>query len=66
MFQFHLPINMNWITTTFGMRGYFAVMMTDRDGFPEPVLTGIGSYKTIDGAQEEAKSWAEAEEMELR
>lgn len=36
----------------------------DMDGFWEPWQTGIGAYDTRDEAIAEAKSWAEAEELE--
>lgn len=55
-----------WIDTTFGMRGYFAVMMWDGMGFDEPWETGIGSYETAEQAAIEAREWAEAEGLECR
>ena len=55
-----------FITTTHGMRGWFAVMMEHNGTFAEPVNTGFGSYKTRDEAKVEARSWAEAEELEYR
>lgn len=55
-----------YITITSGMRGWFAVMIDDNDGFPEPVQTGIGSYKTSEGAMREAREWAEAEGLEAK
>jgi hypothetical protein len=54
---------MFYITTTSGMRGWFAVMIDDSDGFPEPVTSGIGSYKTQAEAEVEARQWAKAEEL---
>lgn len=45
------------VGVTCGLRGYFAVLY-DKDG---PIQTGIGSYKTRDGAILEAKDWAKAE-----
>lgn len=53
-----------FITTTHGMRGWFAVMMEHNGTFAEPVETGIGSYRTKDEAKAEAMAWAEAEELE--
>lgn len=58
-----------FITTTHGMRGWFAVMMhwnTDCGGFWEPLNTGFGSYVFKDHAEREGREWAEAEEMEFR
>jgi hypothetical protein len=55
-----------YVTTTSGMRGCFAVLIDDSDGFPEPVQTGIGSYKTDTEAAREAKDWALAEGLEFR
>jgi hypothetical protein len=55
-----------YVTTTHGMRGYFAVLIDDSPGFPEPVNTGIGSYETPEGAKQEAKDWARAEELPYR
>lgn len=55
-----------YITTTHGMRGFFAVMIDDSDGFPDPFMTGHGSYKNSEDAKKEAKDWAKAEEMEYR
>jgi hypothetical protein len=59
----------SFITVTQGMSGYFAVLMwwNDKDfpgeGFWEPYNTGIGRYATKEEAQEEAKFWAEDEEL---
>lgn len=56
-------------TVTYGMRGYFAVLMwwNDKDipgeGFWEPWQSGIGSYKTAAHAWVEARQWAQAEGM---
>ena len=55
-----------YVTTTSGMRGWFAVLIDDSDGFPEPVNTGIGSYDDREGAVVEAKTWAEAEGIPYR
>lgn len=55
-----------YVTTTSGMRGFFAVLIDESEGFPEPVQSGIGSYKTVEGAQAEARDWALAEGIEYR
>lgn len=56
-----------FVTVTFGMRGYFAVLMTwDEDGFWGPWQTGIGSYRTADEAFREAQDWARADGIEAR
>lgn len=61
--------NPSFITTTFGMRGYFAVMMwwnPELGGFYEPYTTSDASFKTQQGAVEDAKFWARAEGLEYR
>lgn len=55
-----------YVTTTYGMRGWFAVLIDESDGFPEPVQTGCGSYSTQAGAEIEARDWARAEGIEYR
>jgi len=55
-----------WIEVTKGGAGYFAVMVWDGDGFPEPWETGVGRYETEAEATAEAKSWAESEGLEFR
>ncbi|MCW2077937.1 UNVERIFIED_ORG: hypothetical protein M2193_000112 [Bradyrhizobium japonicum] len=55
-----------YVTITSGMRGFFAVLIDGSDGFPEPVQTGIGSYKTPELAKPEAIAWAKAEGLEFR
>jgi hypothetical protein len=55
-----------WVEVTSGMRGFFAVLLWDGMGFPEPWETGIGSYKTAAQAAVEAQQWAEAEGIEFR
>ncbi len=61
-----------YITTTSGLRGFFAVMMHWNNddggvsGFWEPYQTGIGSYKTSAEAAVEGRDWAMAEELEFR
>lgn len=60
----------NFITTTQGMSGFFAVMYwwNDKDipgmGFWEPWDTGIGRYGDEARAIEEAQDWAESEGLE--
>lgn len=58
----------NYITTTRGMSGYFAVMFwwDPEPGFWEPYQVGIGCYETRKGAIEEAKQWAKAENLEYK
>lgn len=54
------------ISVTSGMRGYFAVMLADYEDMnwgTDVVMSGIGSYKTREGATEEAKEWAKSEEV---
>jgi hypothetical protein len=54
-----------YVTTTYGLRGYFAVLIgVYRNGWSEPHNTGVGSYETVEGARLEAKSWAESEGIE--
>ena len=55
-----------FITTTHGMRGWFAVLMEHNGTFADPVNTGIGSYKTRDEAKAKAREWAEVEGLEYR
>ena len=59
-----------YITTTSGMSGYFAILVGKFEDEPEPyydiISTGIGRYKTKDEAIEEAKQWAEADELEFK
>jgi hypothetical protein len=52
-----------YITVTRGMAGYFAVMITYEDGFPEPWETGAGRYATEEEAVQEAVGWARDEDM---
>lgn len=54
-----------FITTTQGISGHFAVMFWwNPEGFWEPYQTGFGRYETQEQAANEAKNWAEAEELE--
>jgi hypothetical protein len=55
-----------YITVTHGMSGYFAVLIDDSEGFPEPVQTGIGRYRTSEEARKEGQAWAKAEELSFR
>lgn len=60
-----------FITTTHGMSGYFAVHMwyntEDYEyGFWEPYDTGFGRYDTREEAIADAKEWAEATGIEYR
>lgn len=57
----------SYVTTTHGMRGWFAVLMWyNPEGFWEPFQSGIGSYKTQIEAEKEAKEWADAEEIKFK
>ena len=59
----------DYITTTYGMSGYFAVHVwwnPDMGGFWEPYQTGVGRYSDKKLAIVEAKQWAEAEELEYK
>jgi hypothetical protein len=48
-----------YITVTKGMSGWFAVMIVDTDGLPEPECTGIGRYALQSKAIAEGRFWAE-------
>ena len=61
----------NFITTTQGMSGWFAVMYWWNDkepdlpeGFWEPWETGFGRYEDEARAIDEAQLWADAEGLE--
>jgi len=58
----------SFITTTSGMSGYFAVMVSwnPDPGFWEPWNTGFGRYATKAEAEVEGRIWAEAEELEFQ
>jgi hypothetical protein len=60
MYKPHKIIN-RYITVTSGMRGYFAVMITDEDGFEQPDRTSPFSSQDKDEAIEDAKEWAKSE-----
>lgn len=54
----------DYVTVTYGMRGFFAVLV---DGTThEPIQTGVGSYKTREEADIEARSWAESDGHECK
>ena len=55
-----------FVTVTHGIRGWFAVLMVWGDECYEPWNSGIDSYKTREGAVIDARSWAEAEGVELQ
>jgi hypothetical protein len=58
-----------FITTYESMGGWKAVQMwwnPEMGGFWEPWQTGNCAYSTQEQAQEDAKGWAEAEELEYR
>jgi hypothetical protein len=58
-----------YVTVTSGMRGFFAVLLMwnpDHGGFWEPWTTSDSSFPTPDGAIEDAKAWADAEDLEFR
>jgi hypothetical protein len=57
---------MYYLTTSHGLRGWFAVLVDDSNGFPEPVQTGYGSYETAEEARKEAEEWAIAENLKVR
>ena len=66
------PSDFPVIAVTSGMSGFFAVLYwwnPEDGGFPEPYSTGFGRYPmTTKGALDaidEAKHWAEAEEIRL-
>lgn len=53
-----------YVTTSKGGAGWFAVMIVrDPDGFEEPYQTGFGGYLTQGEAENEARNWAEMEEL---
>lgn len=57
-----LSDRVGFIAVTSGMRGYFAVhMRVDESGCPGPECSGPGSYGSPDGAQREAREWAQSE-----
>ena len=60
-----------YITTSYGMRGYFAVLIgrfRTRMGctFDEPIMTGVGSYDSKEEVELEAREWAASEQIELK
>jgi len=52
-----------YVTITYGMRGWFAVMRAwyEQDQMWDNVTSGIGSYEDPEGARQEAKTWAAAD-----
>lgn len=59
----------NYVTTTHGGAGWFAVQMwwnPEMNGFWEPWQTGIGRYVTREEAVAEGRDWAEVEGLEFR
>jgi hypothetical protein len=49
------------MSVTHGMRGYFAVCYQAHGEEAGPINTGIGSYRTKEGAFDEAHEWAKSE-----
>lgn len=55
-----------YITTTNGMRGWFAVMVrVDPDGFEERQMTSPRSHINQEQAEGEAAEWAKEEDLEF-
>ena len=57
-----------YVTTTYGMKGYFSVLLTwdeDINGYT-PWNSGCFGYETKEEAEVDAKSWAEAEGIEFK
>jgi len=52
-----------WTDVTSGMRGYFAVLLSKRGADIDVEQSGIGSYATREGAEQEARDWAASEEI---
>jgi DNA polymerase/3'-5' exonuclease PolX len=58
----------DYITTTHGGSGYFAIQMrwyADMQGY-DVQQTGIGRYSASENAAEEGRIWAEAENLQHR
>ena len=56
-----------YITVMHGMAGYVAARMDyykDISGY-DVTQTGLGRYKTFEEAEEEAKFWAECEDIDF-
>lgn len=49
------------IQVTKGLAGWFAVMIADNEGFPQPECSGIGRYAEQRYAIMEGQQWADAE-----
>lgn len=61
--------NKPFVGVTHGMRGWFAVLYVwneEHGGFYEPWNSSDFSYATREGAEKDAKVWAEAEDVEFR
>lgn len=55
-----------FVTVTHGISGWFAVIMAKSpEGFYEAWQTGIGRYPDREKAVDEAKAWAQAENLEF-
>ena len=61
MKRFHVHIEVAQLGS-----GWAAVMIIKDENGLDCQQTGIGRYKTRTGAENEARSWAEAEELEYR
>lgn len=51
------------IQITQGLAGWFAVMIDNSEGFPQPECSGIGRYALQSDAIKEGQQWAEAEDL---
>jgi hypothetical protein len=56
----------DYVTVTQGMRGYFAVLITHENGYPEPYSTGVDSYDSEEDAVPEAVMWAHEEGVDFQ
>jgi hypothetical protein len=58
----------DFVTVTYGMRGFFAVHLSwnNEYDFYEPYQSGCGSYDTGDAANVEALAWARGAGIEYR
>ena len=59
----------SFITVQHSITGWMAVHVwwnPDMGGFYEPWTTGFGKYSTREEAIEEAKTWAESEQLECQ
>ena len=59
-----------YITTTHGMSGYFAILVSwyedEEGGMWDITQSGIGRYGKFEDAVREGKEWAAAEELEFK